>query len=88
MAPGVPDYVLYKGAAAVEANKTGPSTRRCCGKAPSRSETPSTGTGHSTFRSRAAATRSRTKTSFQIAFYMQHAGTEWGDLTNGQLWRL
>lgn len=28
------------------------------------------------------------KTSFQIAFYMQHAGTEWGDLTNGQLWRL
>jgi hypothetical protein len=26
--------------------------------------------------------------SFQIAFYMQLAGTEWGVLTNGRLWRL
>ncbi len=26
--------------------------------------------------------------SFQIPFYMQHAGTEWGILTNGRLWRL
>src|SRR5215204_8957 len=26
--------------------------------------------------------------SFQIAFYMRHAGTEWGILTNGRLWRL
>jgi hypothetical protein len=26
--------------------------------------------------------------SFQIAFYMQHAGMEWGILTNGRLWRL
>src|SRR5215210_6360952 len=26
--------------------------------------------------------------SYQISFYMQHAGTEWGILTNGQLWRL
>src|SRR5215204_1193787 len=26
--------------------------------------------------------------SFQIAFYMQHSGTEWGILTNGRLWRL
>lgn len=25
---------------------------------------------------------------FQISFYMQHAGTEWGILTNGRLWRL
>lgn len=26
--------------------------------------------------------------SFQIAFYMQHSGVEWGILTNGRLWRL
>jgi len=26
--------------------------------------------------------------SFQIFFYMQHSGTEWGILTNGRLWRL
>jgi hypothetical protein len=26
--------------------------------------------------------------SFQVAFYMRHAGTEWGILTNGRLWRL
>ncbi|MGH3090334.1 MAG: DNA methyltransferase [Rubrobacteraceae bacterium] len=26
--------------------------------------------------------------SFQISFYMQHSGTEWGILTNGRLWRL
>jgi hypothetical protein len=25
---------------------------------------------------------------YQIYFYMQHAGTEWGVLTNGRLWRL
>ncbi|MBA2534861.1 MAG: class I SAM-dependent DNA methyltransferase, partial [Rubrobacter sp.] len=26
--------------------------------------------------------------SYQISFYMQHSGTEWGVLTNGRLWRL
>jgi len=26
--------------------------------------------------------------SYQISFYMQHAGTKWGVLTNGRLWRL
>jgi hypothetical protein len=26
--------------------------------------------------------------SYQISFYMQHAGTDWGILTNGRLWRL
>ena len=26
--------------------------------------------------------------SYQIAFYVQHSGLEWGILTNGQLWRL
>src|SRR6266705_1664181 len=26
--------------------------------------------------------------SYQIAFYMQHSGLEWGILTNGRLWRL
>lgn len=26
--------------------------------------------------------------SYQIAFYVQHAGVEWGILTNGRLWRL
>ncbi|CAN5227266.1 hypothetical protein BH24ACT17_BH24ACT17_07620 [soil metagenome] len=26
--------------------------------------------------------------SYQVSFYMQHAGTEWGILTNGRLWRL
>ena len=26
--------------------------------------------------------------SYQIAFYMQHSGAEWGLLTNGRLWRL
>ena len=25
---------------------------------------------------------------FQIAFYVQHSGAEWGILTNGRLWRL
>jgi hypothetical protein len=26
--------------------------------------------------------------SYQISFYVQHSGTEWGVLTNGRLWRL
>jgi hypothetical protein len=26
--------------------------------------------------------------SYQISFYIQHSGTEWGILTNGRLWRL
>ena len=26
--------------------------------------------------------------SYQVSFYMQHSGTEWGILTNGRLWRL
>ena len=26
--------------------------------------------------------------SYQISFYMRHAGTDWGILTNGRLWRL
>lgn len=26
--------------------------------------------------------------SYQIAFYMQHSGLEWGILTNGRIWRL
>ncbi|MBA2345147.1 MAG: class I SAM-dependent DNA methyltransferase, partial [Rubrobacter sp.] len=26
--------------------------------------------------------------SYQISFYMRHAGTEWGVLTNGRMWRL
>jgi len=26
--------------------------------------------------------------SYQISFYIQHAGTEWGMLTNGRFWRL
>src|SRR5439155_22568828 len=26
--------------------------------------------------------------SYQIAFYIQHSGLEWGILTNGRLWRL
>ena len=56
----------------------------------SRSATPNIGIGRSTFRSRAGmVTRSPTRTPpYQIAFYMQHAGTEWGILTNGRLWRL
>ena len=26
--------------------------------------------------------------SYQISFYMQHSGLDWGILTNGRLWRL
>jgi len=26
--------------------------------------------------------------SYQVSFYMQHSGTEWGILTNGRFWRL
>ncbi len=41
-----------------------------------------------TLRQRGGDPFSNKNPSYQIAFYMQHSGVEWGVLTNGRLWRL
>ena len=85
-----PDYVFYRDTASLNANKNRPLTDELL-QAKSFAvgdakywECPldvSLKKGGDTF------TTNRNP-SFQISFYMQHAGTEWGILTNGRLWRL
>jgi len=85
-----PDYVLYRDAASLAANKDRALTDELLnGRA--------FAVGDAKFWERPldvslkAGGRdafSNKNPSYQIAFYMQHAGTEWGVLTNGRLWRL
>ncbi len=84
-----PDYVFYRDTASLNANKNRPLTDELLqaksfavgdAKYWERPLDVSLKKGGDTFTNR--------NPSFQISFYMQHAGTEWGILTNGRLWRL
>ena len=84
-----PDYVFYKDAAAVAAGKNLTlDEESLSGK--------SFAVGDAKYWDRPldVALKGKQKgsltnnPSFQISFYMRHAGTDWGILTNGRLWRL
>ncbi|MDP9410423.1 MAG: type I restriction enzyme HsdR N-terminal domain-containing protein, partial [Actinomycetota bacterium] len=87
-----PDYVLYRDAASREANKdTALTDELLRGRAfavgdakfwerPLDVSLKGRGSGRDAF--------SNKNPSYQISFYMRHAGTEWGILTNGRHWRL
>lgn len=85
-----PDYVLYRDAASLAANKNRTLTDELLkGRAFAVGDAKywerpldlSLGGG-----SRDAFTNKNP--GYQISFYMQHAGTDWGILTNGRMWRL
>jgi N-6 DNA Methylase len=85
-----PDYILYRDEAAVNANKNRILT----------DELPKQGAfavGDAKYWDRPLDQAIKSKTgdpftnknpSYQIAFYIQHSGLEWGILTNGRKWRL
>ena len=87
----VPDYVFYRDEAALVANK---------GKVLDEAllQTTAFAVGDAKYWDRPLDVRLKGKgredqftnknPSYQVHFYMQHAGTEWGILTNGRLWRL
>ena len=87
-----PDYVLYGDAASRDANKDKPLTDDLLnGRAFAVGdakfwERPLDVSLDGGARNRNAF--SNKNPSYQISFYMRHAGTEWGILTNGRLWRL
>ena len=87
----VPDYVFYRNAAALAANKNRTlDEEMLSGK--------SFAVGDAKYWERALDLPLRGKKtgdpftnknpSYQISFYIQHSGVEWGILTNGRLWRL
>jgi Eco57I restriction-modification methylase/TaqI-like C-terminal specificity domain/N-6 DNA Methylase len=85
-----PDYILYKDAESVAANKGRTLTDKALrGKAFAIADAKYwerpldvslKGDKRDAF--------SNKNPSYQVSFYMQHPGTEWGVLTNGRLWRL
>ncbi|MGB3683122.1 MAG: N-6 DNA methylase [Rubrobacteraceae bacterium] len=86
-----PDYVFYKDAASLAANKNQTLNEELLsGK--------SFAIGDAKYWDRALDLPLKGKKSgdpftnknpsYQISFYMRHAGTDWGILTNGRLWRL
>ncbi|MEJ7840460.1 MAG: hypothetical protein WKF95_01730, partial [Rubrobacter sp.] len=88
--PKRPDYVFYRDAASRDANKDRRLTDELLAGG-------SFAVGDAKFwerpldvslKSKSRDAFSNKNPSYQIAFYMQHAGTEWGILTNGRLWRL
>jgi hypothetical protein len=84
-----PDYVFYKDAAAVAANKD-----RTLDDDVLRGSALAVGDAKYWDRPLDVSLKghgdpfSNKNPSYQISFYMLHAGTEWGILTNGRLWRL
>jgi hypothetical protein len=85
-----PDYVFYRDAAALNANKN----RTLDDRLPQQG---GFAVGDAkywdrpldlTLRSKSADSFTNKNPSFQIAFYLQHSGVAWGILTNGRLWRL
>ena len=87
--PKRPDYVFYRDAAALAANKNRTLDEELlAGK--------SFAIGDTKYWDRPldVALKGKRKgsltnnPSFQISFYMRHAGMDWGILTNGRLWRL
>lgn len=85
----VPDYILYNDESALNANRgTTLTEESLAGRA--------YGVGDAKYwerpldvslKRRGDAFTNRNP-GFQISFYMQHSGVEWGILTNGRLWRL
>ena len=84
-----PDYVLYRSAAAVAANKN-----RSLNEELLRGSAFAVGDAKYWERPLDVSLKGKgnpftnKNPSFQISFYMQHAGAQWGMLTNGRLWRL
>ena len=84
-----PDYVFYKDAASLDANKGQTlDEESLAGKA--------FAVGDAKYWDRPLDVALKggrkdsltSNPSYQISFYMRHAGTDWGILTNGRLWRL
>ncbi len=89
-----PDYVFYRDAAALNANKNA-----TLNEANLRPGGFAVGDAKAWDRALDVALKDKEKRpgsdpfsnknpSYQIAFYVQHSGLEWGLLTNGRLWRL
>jgi len=84
-----PDYILYRDAAALNARKGQTLTEEVLQGA-------ALAVGDAKYWDRPLDSPLRgggdpftnKNPSYQIAFYMQHSGLEWGILTNGRLWRL
>lgn len=87
----VPDYVFYKDAASLAANKNRTLDEELLSGR-------SFAVGDAKYWTRPLDLPLKSKKSgdpftnknpsYQISFYMRHAGVEWGILTNGRLWRL
>jgi len=85
-----PDYVLYRDAASREGNRDRTLTDELL-----RDRAFAVGDAKFWERPLDASLKGRSRDAFsnknpsyQISFYMRHAGTEWGVLTNGRMWRL
>jgi hypothetical protein len=84
-----PDYIFYRDAASLNANKNLTLNDELLA-----SSAFAVGDAKYWDRLLDASLKGRTQDAFtnknpgfQISFYMQHAGTQWGLLTNGRLWR-
>jgi type I restriction-modification system DNA methylase subunit len=84
-----PDYVFYRDAASLNANKDRPLNDELL-----RGSAFAVGDAKHWDRRLDVSLKGRgdpftnKNPGFQISFYMQHAGSQWGILTNGRLWRL
>ena len=85
-----PDYVFYSDANALNANKSKVLTEALLANG-------GVAVGDAkawdlpldmTSKTKSADPLSNKNPSYQIAFYIQHSGLDWGILTNGRLWRL
>ncbi len=90
--PQTPDYIFYRNADALEANKG-----KMLNEANLQAKAYAVGDAKRWNLSLDVAVKAEGKDrdlltnknpSYQIAFYIQHSGLEWGILTNGKLWRL
>ncbi len=85
-----PDYVLYRDAAALAENRGQRLTdERLAGRGLAVADAKFWDRPLDVaLRVRGGDAFTNRNPSYQIAFYMQHSGLEWGILTNGRLWRL
>ncbi len=85
----VPDYVLYRDRAALEAGGNEVLTEESlAGRAFAVGESKHWDRPLDVSLKRKGDAFTNQNPGFQISFYMRHAGLEWGILTNGRLWRL
>lgn len=85
-----PDYIFYRDQAALEANKSLKvlDERALAGRAFAVGDAKHWDRPLDRNRSGSGDPFTNKNPAYQIAFYMQHSGVEWGILTNGRLWRL